>query len=570
MTVQIQQYQQTQTPQGSTLPTQVASPGKVIGQAIAGLGRNVSGLASDLDAVADRKAQVEAGRILADAEVLVSEQLMTEANALGDTDPTGFAGKFNESMKKVTAKVIERGADNPYLSGHLKLGAEKLQRGYFVQAMKSERDATTKFSTKQAGDIINANAKLAAIDPSRFAELSERTSQQIDAMPGVPAAWKAEVKTKAAAGIAQASIVSIIEKDPIAASKILADSESPITKALDADAFISLKDKADGGAIDMQGRTEGRAIAAKAFRSGGLVALDAALDKIKDEKVRDSAAKYAKAEYSMLDMQKNELERKLEEQAFNVATDAANTGVPLKLPAGMSSTNIQKATEYYLRLVEQKAYQAKGGALTSDPNYVDELQAMLYANDKTPYVGAIIDVSRLSERDARTFKTAQAKLKGDRTTKVSEVGPYIDRAMTEQGLGKTEADKRRTQAWKAMTSDRVMQLEDQFGRPLSADEMGKVARDAFSQTMTDDGWFRDTVVPTVRKLDPAMSTIISGGLKGTSVPITPDKILDLQKQIADAAPMIAGYLEAEGRPVTQQEITRWFMEQYAIQNKRAE
>lgn len=563
----IQQYEQQHTPQGAMLPTDVARPGAALGEAVAGLGRAVSGFAGNMDQIADRKAKVESARMLAEAELTLQEGLMTGADGLGETDPTGFAGTFNEGATKVREKLMEKAGDNPYLAGHLKLGYEELQRRAFVSAMKVEREATGKFVSRQVTDLAGANVKLAINDPSRVAELIAKTTEQIDAAVGVNTEWRAESKVKAASAIAEGAISSLTKTDPVRAAEILADQKHVITASLSADRYDDLYDKAQGASIDYRGRIAGGAIAAKAFASGGLVAMDKALSGIKDEQVRMVAEKYAKAEYTMLDMQKNEIDQNRKKQAYDLATDAANKGIPFKPPAGLGSYETQQAVEYYQALVEQKAYQAKGGALTTNQEYLDELQAMMFAEDKTAFLRHNINETMLSARDYRTAKTTQARMTGGRTTSVSDVGAEVDRAMLENGYGKNEMNNKRASVWKMVALDMIAQREAETGIPVGVDERKKIIRESLGTVIGEDGWFQ-SAKKAPSAIDPKIATIISRGMVNTAIPITSERMFAIQQDIEANADKLDDTLEANGIPVTPQARAELYMLGYSEQYKR--
>ena len=567
---QIPIYEQQLSPNAAMQPTLTHAPGEQIGRAVAGFGQNLTGFAADLAKVQDRNAQVEATRIVTDAEVTATEKLLQAGTVLGKTDPTGFAGEMNNEFQSFRDEVVSRaGSDskNPYLARHLKAGFEGLQRATFKQSMKMEYEALGKFRATQASGLVSANVKLASLDPGRFGELSARLGEQISTMTGVPASWRAEVLEKGNAAMASGAFQTWIKNDPVRAAEVAADPAHPMMAALAPDDYVKLKSAAESAAVDYRGSTIGRGIAASAFGAGGMEQINKDLAKIADDDVRESATKYAKAEYSIFETQKREVDTKRKNDAYNMATDSVLIGTPFSIPVGMESYEAQQIVEYRQRLAEQEDYKAKGGALSDDLAYRDEVQALLYSENKAGILAHHIDQTRLSESSYKTLTTAQTLLRGGRNTAVTDVRPTIQRVLTESGMGKSDMDKKRVPAWEMIASDMVMQQEEVLGRPLDKPEMEAIISSAFRATTQQGMVFKDDV-PTARLIDPTMGVIISAGLRGTGIEVTPANIVGLQEKILANSQELKKLMQEEGIPVTATNMTRYFMDNYAEQNKR--
>jgi len=548
MAIQIPQYETKHQANPPMAPTLTFAPGEQLGRAVAGFGESVSGFAANMMKVQDRNGKLEAAKILSQVEVDVQEQLMKAGDELGSDNPEGFAGQFNEQFSKsreFAMREAEKSSKNPYVSRYLKEGFDNLQRNTFVNAMKVERGALQKYGEKQATDYVTAKVKLAGLRPENAADLMANVGQYIGEMKSMPAQWRAEVTTKAASAIGEAAMMSMIKADPVGAAAVIADKENPITAALSADAFMRLKPAAENASIDFQGRTNGRALAAEAFRLQDPTLIDKAIEKIADPDMRDRTEKYAQAEYNGMVAQKNHIENTHKKNEYDIATRAALDGVPYQ-PTGniTSSYEQQQVVEYYQRMREQMLYQKEGGALSDDVNYVTEIQAMLYSGDKTAILGHFLDRTRLKESTFKTFNGAIERIKGDRNTRISDVGQYVDRAMVSSGLT-SDADKRRASIYKMVLLDRVAQKEAELKRPLQDAELRQLATDVFSQKYETQGFF-GREIPAVRAVPPQAMLKISAALRGTTTPADPATIAAIYHQIrGEARPTLERLIREE-------------------------
>lgn len=404
----IQQYEQQHTPQGAMLPTEVARPGAAIGEAVAGFGRAVSGFANDMDQIADRKAKVESARLLAEAELSLQEGLMAGADGLGETDPTGFAGKFNEGAGKVRDKLLEKAGDNPHLSGYLKLGYEELQRKSFMAAMKVEREETGKFIVRQVTDLADANVKLVIADPSRVGELIAKTAEQIDAVVGVPAEWRVEAKGKSAAAIAAGAVESLTNTDPFRAAQILKDQKHIITASLSADQYSSLLQKAQGAEQAAWGNHAARRIELGEKSMDELKAVEN--DLIADDGMYSGKMRPADntAMLSRVRAAKDRLTAKWEQASVKRDASAKrvldqyqqvySSGFPVGDALREQARQATKGTEYEQAFVDAMANESAVGEMLKKP--VSDQQSYIVQRERELRTGKVNDPKEISRFNA--------------------------------------------------------------------------------------------------------------------------------------------------------------------------
>jgi len=257
--IKIPIYEQTQTPQGAVMPVN-ARANTATSQALQNVGQAMTGVAKLYDDKLNNDAQVEAQRQLATHESEVLQSLHNQANTLGTTDPTGFAGKFNDSLKKIreesVSSVTSADGTNPYLQKHLNTGWDKLQQEGFVRALGVEEKALSVWNGKQLDDLGNAQLKTVRLDPSQFGAKVEQYGATVDSMQGIPAAQKTEAKTKFASAAASQVFDTVIEQDPKAALAALKNEKDPRTAALSADDHSRALDKAQNEIDKMKSRAE--------------------------------------------------------------------------------------------------------------------------------------------------------------------------------------------------------------------------------------------------------------------------------------------------------------------------
>lgn len=577
MPIQIPQYETQHQANPPMAPTLTYAPGEQLGRAVAGFGESVSGFAANMMKVQDRNGKLEAAKILSQAEVEVQEQLMQAGDQLGQSNPEGFAGEFNKTFDKqreVKMREAEKSSKNPYVGRYLKEGFDNLQRNTFLSAMKVERDASHKYGQQQASEFVSAKAKMAMMKPESAADLMRNSAEFIAAMDNMPAAWREEMTAKASAAISESAAMSLIKSDPVTAATVLADKENPITAAMSAETYSRLAPAAQNASIDFQGRTNGRALAAEAFQSKNPLLIQKAIEKIKDQDLRDRTEKYAQAEYNGMVSQQNQIDTMHKKNEYDVATQAAIDGVPYKPTGNISSMyEQQQVVEYYNRLREQMLYQKDGGALSDDLDYVVEVQAMLYAGDKSAILSHPLDRTRLSAGTFKTFSGAIARISGDRNTKVSDVGPYIDRAMVTAGMT-TEADKKRASVYKMVFLDRVAQLEAEKGRPLQESEFRQLATDVMSQRYSKEylGGLHTSSRPSAKAVPAAAQAKISSALRETTIPADFETIRLIHEEMYSdpVRKTVRSILLEENpdAPITDAMIDDRFLMEYAAQYRR--
>ena len=222
MAVQIQQYGQTQTPQGAALPTSDRAPGAQTAAAISGAGKAITQLGNVMDDVHDRNAQVEATRILSAAQVAIQAKSQELTEKLGTTDPTGFAGHFNDAVTSIREGVLtgldKDAAKNPYLQGHLRKGFDKLQQDTLLNSMKIEHEAISKFRVQQVGEIADNAVKMVTANPTTFAAQREMVLGTISLATGIQALDKKVLSDKVKDALASSAIGTMIDNDPASAT----------------------------------------------------------------------------------------------------------------------------------------------------------------------------------------------------------------------------------------------------------------------------------------------------------------------------------------------------------------
>lgn len=409
--VAIVPYEQQQTPQSSEMPTRARAPGAQTAAAIGSLGKSISTYASQMDEVNDRKAQVEAASILTKA-ALVTQKMMETADALGETDPTGYAGKFNEvfstSRNEIMSSLDKKTASNPYLQGHLKAGFEKLQQTTFLRAMQVEHEATGKYAVKQLGDIATVSAKIVMNDPSRFEEQRDRVMTAADTNVGIPALARAEFKTRAADSLAMSAIGKVIDDDPKKAREMLADEKNQLVVAMSADTFQKAKDQADKMYWVKEGESQGNAIGLKAT---SLSAITGQLEKITDENVRKYAEQAAYQTYGQKEQAKKEYDRNLYDSAIDYVW--ANPNAEWTPPRDMKPEDILRVRQFKT----DAQYNAQGfGTKTDIPTYVMLHDMMV----RDPAGFAKLNIKQyypmLSGADAKTLEVKRSDIQSGRST----------------------------------------------------------------------------------------------------------------------------------------------------------
>lgn len=520
--VQINEYRQTTTPQGALVQPRAQSSG--IGEAVAGVARAAGQAAGQAIQAQERRDERKARTWFAEtAPSMQSELLALRQKALdeGPEDGDGITGRWLDEAEKVM-QAYAKAAPNARAQEMLKIqGGEWLiqQKDRLVaeEFQRGQKYVATAFARG-----VDESAKVIAQDPAEFGSMVQQWEFSLS-QSDLPNDVKAELRADARLKMAGAAVSAQIQADP--ASWIASD------KSKDLPWNLLPKD---------------------------------AQDKFMAQAEQEVYVRQQRAEAAVAKEQKQ-----LKDAAYNAATEAALSGQSFTPPAGLDPYEAQQAREYYTRLVEQQAYQAKGGSLTTDQEYYDQVLAAMSGEDKTPFLGMNIDRTRLSERDFRTFNNAQIRMREGRSTATADVSPYVKRAMTKAGIDKGPKAKAREQAWTMAMLDAVSQQEEALNRPLNQKELQDIADQTFlSVTETERlGGLHTSRTPTIREVDPAIAPIISGWLKDTPTEITPAAILELQRSIEepDMQRALDAALEEQGKPPTKQNRAILYGEVYKAQ-----
>jgi hypothetical protein len=514
--VDINQYQQQTTPQGAQAKATYQSSG--IGEALAAAGRSTQDLAFTLVDAKKRREDRKAQAWYAENAPQMQSQiidLQLKALAEGPEDGDGLTGAFLDEAEKVLqayaksapnkrAQEILKARGGEWLVGQKdKMVGEEFVRGQKYVATAFERG-------------MDSAAKVVAADPTEFVAMVQDMEFSLQQSPLTTEA-KADLRVKL--------------RQKLAVTKVAAEAQADPAKWLETDKSKDI--------------------------AWNLLPLEA------QQKMQAQAENEVRVRTAQEEAAREKAERETKRSAYDMATESVLNGTPYAPPPGMRPKDQQDVEEYRLRLAEQERYKQAGGAIESDPAYRDELLILMSSSSKAPFLESHIDKTRLSERDFQTFRTAQVRMSGDRSTRVSDVSRYVNKAMAAYGLDKGKLAKQRERTWNMVMLDAVAQKEDQLGRPLDDREMDEVAAAAFRQT--DEGGFFRSPKPTVLQVDPQLGPIISGFLRDTTVAVSPENIVAVQQDIEKNREVLAAQLEAEGIPVTKAALAERYGQLYRQQ-----
>lgn len=565
MAVQIQQYGQTQTPQGAALPTSDRAPGAQTAAAISGAGKAITQLGNVMDDVHDRNAQVEATRILSAAQVAIQAKSQELTEKLGTTDPTGFAGHFNDAVTSIREGVLtgldKDAAKNPYLQGHLRKGFDKLQQDTMLNSMKIEHEAISKFRVQQVGEIADNAVKMVTANPTTFAAQREMVLGTISLATGIQALDKKVLSDKVKDALASSAIGTMIDNDPASAKAVLGDDKNPMTADLSPEKFKVLKDQAEKMFNVKEGEAQGNAIGLKAST---LAEIPAALEKITDPVRRKIAEQSAFQTYSQRTQAKTEYENNQKDSMRKAIW--VNPYAPLVFPKDMPAD-----TMLYMKGFQSDVQGSVAGfGRKTDLNVWMKLHDMRRDN---PTEFAKIDMTQfnpyLTQSDAKTFSGSQSDLKSGR----SNIGDIRKDGMIKEASKQiftkpvtSNAAKRQRvldeQSFQYATLARIQYMESEvLKRQATPEELQDIVDDSVRyRNQTPMGWFSGGNQQTLVEAVPGQfPKVIAETLLAAGRDPSPAQITAMYNAIREKEDEIKDYLIEKGRDTTEEEVVREFL-----------
>lgn len=175
---------ESQSSSETPLPNTRATPadmGAGIGQAIAGVGQDITQLSDAMRAHQDREDGITAQLALAQARQAGTQQLIQMENSPAAGSP-GFAGQYGSWFDDYQQKAGNSIAVGDHAQKAWQVGMANLKAEFMDRAMQSQASQAAQLSTQKAKDGLSTYVNTIATDPTQYDQATAAANKMIDGL----------------------------------------------------------------------------------------------------------------------------------------------------------------------------------------------------------------------------------------------------------------------------------------------------------------------------------------------------------------------------------------------------